>query len=467
MTPHPTARHLRRWTGPVLGASVLAVLAALAPARAETLAGALAKAYQNNPSINAVRAAQRALDEGVAIAKSGYRPQVGVTLDYGISSVDGASGGPRTQGTLSVNQTLFDGFRRKNAVRSAKAGVFAGQEDLAATEQSILLSAVQAYVAVIQNQRIVGLLSENVSFLEEQLRASNARFEVGEGTRTDVAQARADRAAALGDLEAARANLRSSEALYLQIVGSPPTNLQPARIPARSVPHTIDAAVSRALSHNPAIRRAQFLVEQASFDVKRNEGAFLPTLTGTASATRTRGAVGRNPLTGGSIRTTTDTLSAGVQLSVPLYQGGAASAQVRQSKELLSQSRIQVDVARRNVREATVRAFSDYQAALASRTSVDAQIAAAQEALRGLIEERSVGQRTTLDVLLGRQTLVNAQILRVQNEAQLVAAGYGVLNAMGKLSVRALHLPVREHEPDEHYVAVKDKWYGLRTPDQR
>ena len=447
--------------------SVAALVLAAAPgcALAETLTGALAKAYEYAPTLNAVRAAQRALDEGVAIARSDYRPTVTGQAEYGISgspAISGPTNGPTYGGSIAVQQRLFDGFQRQNAVRGANAAVFAGQEDLRASEQDTLLAAVQAYVSVIRDRRIVGFRQQNIAFLNEQLNAANARFEVGEGTRTDVAQARAERAAAVAELQTAEANVRASEALYIQVVGASPTSLA-APSPAHSLaPGDLEHAIDTAYNLHPDIRSAQFTAEESAFGVKNAEGAFLPKLDLSGSASRQRGASGF-----GGRRTTSSSYNVQAQLTVPIYQGGRASAGVRQAKERLSQARIGVDIARTRVRAEVVQAFSRYQAALAARSSTDAQIAAARLALEGLIEERNVGQRTTLDVLLGRQTLINAQLAEAQNDALVVSSSYELVAAVGKLTAERLGLHVARFDPDEHYVAVKDKWYGLRTPDQR
>ena len=442
------------------------------PALAETLNGALAKAYANNPDLNAVRASQRALDESVALAKSGYRPNVNAQVSYSVSGSNASgsfqSGGPTTQYSVNAQQNLFNGFQTLNGVRQAKAQVFSGQENLRATEQQILAATVTAYVSVNRDLRIVSFREQNIRFLDEQLNAANARFEVGEGTRTDVEQARAERAAALADLEGALANVETSRALYIQLVGTTPTDLQRAQPIRRLLPNGLENALHVAERTHPTIRRAQFEVESAAFQVKRNEGSFLPSLDATATVASSRGPRERSApggrLGGGRF---TESYSVGAQLTIPLYQGGRASAQVRQSKEQLSGARIQVDTARRQVRADVVSAFSRYRAALAAQDANAAQLRAARLAVEGLLEERAVGQRTTLDVLLGRQQLINAQILSAQNDALLVIASYELVAAVGRLNAHTLGLHVKIYDPDEHYVAVKDKWYGLRTPDQR
>ena len=446
---------LKRFSVSLLAASFVA--AALSPVSAETLAGALAKAYNNNSELNSARAGVRITDEDVAIAKSGYRPTVNGTASASASDSNGNKIRSNSVG-ITVNQTLFDGFRTKNGVKAAESGVYAAREGLRNTEQNILFSAVQAYMDVIRDQKIAALRQKNVSFLAEQVRSARARFEVGEGTRTDVAQADAGRAAAVAQSNAARAQAQSSAAIYRQIVGEDPKNL---KMPSASklLPGSLDQAFAIAAAEHPAIKARKHAVDANLFGVKVAEGALLPTLGVQAGVTRSN--------SNQDFANNIDTASVGVQLNVPIYQGGKVSAQVRQSKERLGQARIEVDVAGDQVRQAVASAWTQLDAARASVNANKQLVAAAQLALDGVIEERKVGQRTTLDVLNAQSDVVDAQVNLASAENGVVVASYAVLSATGRLSVSRLGLGVKEHKPEEHYEAVKDKWFGLRTPDGR
>ena len=209
-------------------AMVLSVSVALAaPSEAETMSGALAKAYANNSTLNSARAGQRATDENVPIAKSGFRPTIAGTGNAAYSRERGSDIRTGSFG-ITLRQTLFDGFQTLNTVRAAEAGVQAGQESLRNTAQNTLFDAASAYMDVIQYRQIARLREQSLSFLNEQVRAANARLEVGEGTKTDVAQAQASQAAAVAQLSAARAQVKSAEAVYRQVVGTDPGTLAPA-----------------------------------------------------------------------------------------------------------------------------------------------------------------------------------------------------------------------------------------------
>ena len=443
------------------------------PSMAETIHGALAKAYQNNSSMNSARAGVRITDENVAIAKSGWRPYIGATGNFSYTS---NAGNRITAGSfgVAIQQSLFDGFQTLNNVRSAEAQVRASNESLRNTTQDILFNAAATYVDVLRDRQIAVLRERNLEFLGEQVRAANSRFEVGEGTRTDVAQTQAQQAAAVAQLSAARAQVLASEALYLQIVGDKPGRLDPASPLAKLLPKGIDAALGAALSEHPVVIATKHLVDAASFGVKSAEGALLPQVRAEAGVSHSyTGTVSnRDPITGlPGVRTQRDnsanSASIGLNLTIPFYQGGLASAQVRKSKETLGQARIEVDVARDSVRAAVTAAWTQYVAAREVVAAGRELVSAAQLALNGVIEERNVGQRTTLDVLNAQADVIAAQINVASAERDVVAASYAILSATGRLSPERLGLKVTAYNPQEHYDAVKDKWIGTTTPDGR
>ena len=450
-------------------AAVLFSATALYPmtVSAETIFGALSKAYQNNSQLNSARAGVRVTDEGVAIAKSGYRPQIigSASIDYSKTSRRNSSTRLTTGGFgVQINQSLFDGFQTKNNVAAAESQVSASVESLRNTEENILLNAATSYMDVIRDRQVAVLTEQNLQFLTEQARAARSRFDVGEGTRTDVAQADASRSAAVAQLSAARAQALSSAAIYRQIVGDEPGKLKAASPMSKLLPSNLDAAIAIASNEHPAILATQHLVDAAGFSVKSAEGAMLPQLSASAGVSRDY----RNTipdLTGSDGYS--NSASIGATLTVPIYQGGRASAQVRQQKESLGQARIEVDVSRDNVRAAVTSAWTQYTAAQEGVAANRQLVAAAQLALNGVIEERNVGQRTTLDVLNQQATVITAKINLVTSERDVVVASYAILSAIGRLSTDRLGLQVTKYQPEEHYKAVKDKWYGLRTPDGR
>lgn len=446
---------------------VSAAVVLVSPASAETLPGALAKAYTHNSELNSARAGVRITDEGVAIAKSGLRPIIASqsSLDYtsqrGTRLTTGSFG-------VQIQQTLFDGFQTRNNTRAAEAQVRAAVESLRNTEQNILFNAASAYMDVIRDRQVAVLQEQNLAFLEEQVRAARSRFEVGEGTRTDVAQAEASRSSAVAQLAAARAQALSSAATYHQIIGEDPGKLSPPPA-AKGLPGKLDSAIAVAAVEHPAIISTLRLVDAAGFSVKSAEGALFPQVS--ASAGVARNYQNYSPeafsLSGGSNNGSYNTATAGIQLTVPIYQGGRVAATVRQQKETLGQARIEVDVTRDQVRAAVVSAWTQYDAAKQSVAANRDLVSAAQLALSGVIEERKVGQRTTLDVLDSQADVITAQINLVSSERDVVVASYAILSAVGHLSARRLGLAVAEYKPEEHYEAVKDKWFGLKTPDGR
>jgi outer membrane protein len=371
---------------------------------------------------------------------------------------------------VTINQTLFDGFQTPNNVRAAEAQVKAAQKNLANTEQNTLLDATSVYMNVLRDRQIADLRRQNLSFLQEQVRAARARFDVGEGTRTDVAQAESEQALSTALLNSALAQVATSEANYFQIIGDAPKDLAPGRQPKGIIPPSISTALSISQKEHPAILATIYAVDAAAFQVKSAEGRLLPNLaiSGTVQNEYSLNDTDPNSLPGVDVNTQNDVAArVGATLTIPIYEGGLRSSQIRQAKEVLGQRQIEVDSARDQVRAAVATAWAELQAARANVSGYSAQVAAARLALNGVIEERNVGQRTTLDVLNAQADVISAQILLVGSQRDEVVAGYALSSAIGRLSAPQLGLDVAEYKPKEHYDAVKDKWYGLRTPDGR
>lgn len=435
-------------------------------AMSENLMGALAKTYQNNATLNSSRAGVRVTDEGVAIAKSGYRPTVNGTYSATRSRSHSSVTGNDTYSSvgrvgIELNQMLFDGFQTKNNVAAAESQVFAQRENLLNDEMNSLFDGVSAYMDVYMYRQVAALRERNLAAMNEQVRSAQARLEVGEGTRTDVAQADASRSNAIAQLNAAKANVKSAEAQYRQVVGVEPGKLDAASPISKLLPASTNSAFSIASQVHPGILATQYAVDAAGYTVKSNEGSLLPGVSLSAKADRTDTYAGTKSNADGN------TASVGVNVKIPIYQGGRTSAIVRQSKEQLGQRRIEVDVIRDQVRQGIGSAWAQLEAAKANVAATRDGIAAAQLALDGVIEERNVGQRTTLDVLNSQNDLVDVQITAVLAQRDTVVASYALLNATGRLTAKHLGLKVTEYKPEQHYNAVKDKWIGLRTPDGR
>ncbi|WP_062202891.1 TolC family outer membrane protein [Aureimonas sp. AU12] len=464
--------------------SALLLVGSAGASNAETLRGAMAKAYANNQDLNVARAQLRATDENVPQARAGLRPTVtGVgqasTTRSRTTFGDNIEREKQRTGVLTggiqINQVLFDGFRTPNNVNAAQAQVRASQKNLDNTVQNTLLNTVTVYMNVRRDREIAAFRRQSLAFLNEQVRAADARFEVGEGTRTDVAQAQAEQALATALLNTALAQVASSEAQYLEVIGDPPSQLEAGTLPGKSAfPGSVAQAIAVSQSEHPAILATQFAVDAAAFQVKSAEGARLPTVSLNGQIDNSYSLADSTPdqaLPGvGTIDVITQNQVSGTvqaQLSVPIYQGGLVASQVRQAKEVLGQRRIEVDGTRDEVRSAVATAWAQRQAAEANVTGYRAQVAAAQLALNGVVEERNVGQRTTLDVLNAQSDVITAQILLAGAQRDAVVAAYTLTSAVGHLSPERLALAVDSYDPDEHYQQVQDKWYGLRTPDGR
>jgi outer membrane protein len=462
------------WAAASLALALAGVGLAGSEAAADTLEWALVQAYQNNPSLNAQRAALRATDENVPQALSGYRPKVSVTAQGGYNYTNAVQqlpvGGvvtniPFAETFLSRSvaatgtYTLFNGFQTANRTRQAESQVDGARETLRVTEQQVLLDAATAYMNLLRDQAILDLNRRNVEVLTEQLKQTRDRFNVGEVTRTDVAQAESRLAAGRSSLLGAQSNYVTSQANYRRVIGVDPGRLAPGTPVDRLSPSVLAKAISEGQTRSPSVLAAMYGVDVAVLAVKISEGALYPNLTLTASASQ-----GSYPAFEVAKQTAASVLGA---LTVPIYQGGAEYSAIRQSKETLGQQRLNLDINRDQARATVVQSWGQLDAAKAQIEATTAQVNAAEIALNGVREEARVGQRTTLDVLNAQQELVNARVALVTAQHDRVVASYTLLAAVGGLSMPRLGLDVLIYDPQVHYQQVRDAWIGVRNPDGR
>jgi len=443
-------------------------IAALLPcaARAESLPDALVRAYQDNPQLNAERAKLRGTDENVSQALSGYRPQVTVGLSSGLIAVRNLLPDSTSQSTLlkpwtagiTVNQTLFNGFKTSSTVRQAEAQVKAGREALRAVEQGVLLDGATAYMSVLSNQSLVEAQRLNVTFLKQTLDTTRTRLRVGDVPPTDVAQAEARVARATADLNNAEVALAVSQATYAEVIGVRPGHLVAAEPADRLLPKSRDDAIAIARRENPIIVGATFDLDAAQFQVSIAESSLYPTLG-------VQGNVSRNVQTDTTVSTLrTDQASVMGTLNVPIYDGGVAASQVRQAKEGLMQMRTQLDRVRRQAETAAIAAWVTHEGAKISLAAAQAEVRAATVALEGVQKEAQAGKRTTLEVLNSQQDLMQARARLIAAQQDRVVASYTLLSALGRLNRIHLGLNSPDYDPQVHYQQVRDAWHGLRTP---
>jgi outer membrane protein len=419
-------------------------MVAAAPVSAETLPGALLKAYATNPILNAARAGQKATDEQIAIARSNGLPSASLStrVTQNIESYSDSLGNPRRNGaaTVSLNVPIYAGGAVKNGIKAADVRSAAGRAALRGTESSVFAQVVAAYMDVLQNEALVGLNQQQVKVLGVNLQATRDRFQVGDLTRTDIAQSEARLAAAEANYESAQANLIGAREAYVRLVGEAPVALaQPPALP--NFPASPDEAVTVALAHNPDLIAANKAVEAARYDTAVARAARLPKLAGVASSTYTNDfgtAIGIPGFSSGS--QTDKTAAIGLQATVPLFQGGGPSAQIRASHDRTSQAMENAIATERGIVAQARAAYASWRASNEVIASSQKQVSASTLSLEGVRAENSVGNRTILDILNAEQELLQAQSQLIQAQRNSYVAGFSLLAAMGKAEARELGL---------------------------
>ncbi|NIA67522.1 TolC family outer membrane protein [Pelagibius litoralis] len=456
MTPNPTV-------GLAVAAAMLAGLAfPLNVAQAQTLDEALVQAYQSNPTLSAARAELRSINERVPQALSNWRPFLEAQGSAGQATDsfeqpterDGVGRSPVT-GDLTLTQPLYRGGRTVAGTDRAENEVLAQRANLADTEQSVLFDAVSAFADVWRDQSVLELNLNNEQVLARQLEATQDRFEVGEVTRTDVAQSESRLSTATADRIQSQGNLTSSRATFENVVGVLPQILdQPTR--PGSLPADQESVISDAEVANPAVLASQFTELAALRNVREVEGELLPevNLQGQLSYQHegsTRASESRSAEVLALVR-------------VPLYQQGSVSSRVRESKQVASQRRLQVREALRQAREDAISAWESLETARAQIEAFQQSVRANEIALEGVRQENAVGARTVLDVLDAEQELLDAQVNLVGAQRDEVVASYQVLTAVGRLTAADLGLTAEIYDPETDYREVRDTWFGLTAP---
>jgi len=450
-----------------LTAALLSGAALAAPAAATTLQEAFVQTYSSSPALNAARAQQRAVDEGVPLAKAQSRVQASSTVGLsqstnGITHID--NGARSLTAQLNLSYPLFQGGRVKNAINAAESRVMAGRADLRTSEGNIFVQVVSAYMDVIRDSSIVDLNKKNVDVLNTNLKASRDRFQVGDLTRTDVAQSEARLSLARSQLVTAQGNLTASRENYRRVIGSWPENLDPPP-PLPKLPGDPNQAVNVALQNSPAIQAAAAATKAAGFDVRAARGQRLPTvsLIGGPNYNNYLGTANRVlglPEGTRGLDQTQSSNTAGISLTLPLYQGGLAGARVRQAQASQNVAVEQGIDTERQVIATTRAAFAAYQAAAAAITANQQAVSANQLALEGVRAENRVGTRTVLDVLNAEQEFLNSQVDLVSAQHDQYVAGFALLNAMGMAEARDLGLDGGAlYDPTANYNHVR-KWIG-------
>ena len=438
--------------GGILAAAATSALLVAGAGQAETLSEALVRTYNSNPTITGQRAQLRSLDEGVAIARAQGRPQLSATagLNQDIAQTGGGVGRNISAG-INASYPLFNGGRVRNSIRAADERVLAGRANLRATEGDIFTEAVGAYMDVIRDRSIVTLNSNQVKVLETNFQATRDRFEVGDLTRTDVAQSEARLALARSNLAGAQGRLEGSEENYRRVIGDLPDELAPPP-PLPTLPTTADQAVEIALANNSDVAALAAQIRAAGLDVRVARADRLPTVNanGTAEAINYLGTAARQ-FAPGAPDTVTQT-GLGVSARIPIYQGGIVGARVRQLQSVQSQLLERGVEVERLVIANTRAAFASYEAAQLAIRSNETAVAANTLALEGTRAEQSVGTRNVLDVLNAEQELLNSQVALVTAKRDAYVAGFALLNAMGQAEAQDLNLDGGQlYDPVAHY----------------
>ncbi|HWA18984.1 MAG TPA: TolC family outer membrane protein [Devosia sp.] len=445
--------------GALTGALLLIPSAAQA---AESLISALTSAYLNNPSIMSALLNVYSTAENIVVAKSAKLPSIGATATatQGYSFDSPFTIDPTVNIGLSYSQRLYDGSKSDADIEAARALTELSRYSLQNSEQNVLLAVVQAYMGVIRDTQLVQLRQENISFFQKQVDSANDRLNVGEGTKIDVSQAEARLAQGTAAYQSAISSLANSRASYERYVGHKPQGLS-GEVPKLSnlIPKSVDAAVAEGTTSHPAVRMARASIRAAQASSESAAAAFAPTLDFIASIGST--VIGASPPQSSPVPSGSFRLS----LTVPIYSGGRNGANLRKANINEIKSEVDALAARDQIQEAVISAWSAYQNAAAQISAAESGVSAGELALQGVIEQRDVGQLTTLDVLNAQSELTSVREGLIQARAGRVIALFALISATGHLTAADLGLKVPIKTGEGYISTVEDVWQELSAID--
>ena len=434
-------------------------------AHAESLFEALAYTYETNPTLEASRAYLRSVDERVGQAKAGWRPNLSAVgnaayTDQRYKNYPGVDDfdydNDMYDAGLSLTQPIFSGFKTVSGVNYAETIVKQERENLKSTEQAVLLNSAVAYVDVITQRAVLELQKNQEQVLARHLKSYQKRFEVGDLTKTDVAQSEARLEGAKTNRIVAEGDLETANAAYVSMVGRKPPEKTRVNDLDKFLPKTLSECLDIMRTNNPSLKAAEFADEASQYNITLQRGDLLPELNVNAGA----GYQWGQPLPQLDDKYDGHYWQIGANLTVPLYQGGGEYAKVREAKQLANQARINLEQVKRDLVKSTTQAWEQYRSTKSSIESIEAQIKASKMALDGVIREADVGSRTVLDVLDAEQEYLNNRVQLVQAERNMTVAALNLLSAMGHMTAGSLKLNVAQYNPQDYYENVSSKLIG-------
>jgi outer membrane protein len=439
--------------------AMVVAAASVGAVHAQSLTQALTAAYDHAPDLQSVLLAAKSSAEGIAQAQSRKLPTIGASIagnqSWSLANGNWTTGSTITTG-LSYNQTIFDNYKTEAQIEAARAAAEVAELQIRNTEQNVLLSVVQAYMSVLTDQQLVALRRDNIEFFQAQLQSARDRLEVGEGTRIDVAQAEARLAQGQASYRAAQSSLEVSNATFQRLVGTRPQSLSTSHNYAKLIPNRLEAAIAEAEVGHPAILISKAAIRAAQAGSDAAEAAFGPTATINGQVgTRWTGPNGgfQDGISG----------QLGFQVTVPIYAGGALGSSVRKANLDQVKSEVDAMAAYDRVREAVITAWAGIQSADAQIQAAQAAVAAGSTVLEGVVQERDLGTRTTLDVLNSQAELTSAREGLINASNNKIIATFSLLSAMGRLTASDLGLPVVVKSAVNYTQTVDDVWQELRT----
>ncbi|WP_395477152.1 TolC family protein [Rickettsia endosymbiont of Pantilius tunicatus] len=436
------------------------------PAIAIDLQEALTEGYKNNNDLKTARVKFVNAIEQFPQAFSGFMPSASLQVNrqnnktkYTNKRFAQLAGNPpeidNNQGTLTIQQSLFNGGSDVAALKSAQAAFRASRGQYYSSEQKVLLDLITAYLDYFESKKKYDISESRVRTNIQQVNTVEEKLRLGEATEIDIATARAGLAAAETNKLTAYADFQAKKANFIRVFGIEPTDIAMPILP-QGLPNSLDELTKRAVNLNPDIDSARHSVTSAKAQELVEKGKLLPQVNVQLQSGRTN----YNPQNLETPQINTKNVTTILSVNVPIYpNGGAQYSKIRSAKNQTRSSAIQLDGAIRQVQAYVISIWEGFEAAKSRIIAADQGVAAAQISYDGTVQEEIVGSKTMLDVLSAEEKLYDAKITRVDAYKASILSAYQMKSLTGELTAQSLKLKVKYFSPEEEFKTIKKKMF--------
>ena len=419
----------------------------------------LEKLYETNPELKYERELLKSKDELMPQALSEFRPEISGYYKKG--KVDTNSQGfniaqdnlrTETYKGVKVTQPIFDGGSSFSNIKEAKNKIMSHRFLLKQKEQDIFLDSIKTYADLATEQTNLFLKKKNLEVLKRRLELTKEQFDIGEVTLTDVSIAEARHLLAQSELIESEKNVNTLSAKFSYVFGVNPKKPE-IILDYKQIDLDKSQIEKSSQKNNPRLNDIKYQIKSIQNEIEKIKRKRLPSLKLEGEAYINEGYF--------KFDSKREVLSAFATVDIPLYQSGAASSKIRETRSKLLSLKSLSKKIKDEISYNLISSKSLFDNSLSKITAYKKQIKSNNIYLDGLKQEMQLGERTMLDLLDGEQELLQSELDLALSFKDLFLAYYQTLYHEGKLNAKDLGLSVKYYNVESNFKKVKGKWLDI------